>query len=363
MYKKLVMAPLASLLVGGGAAWADEGSFPRLEVVIPIEIQDDFAFDSDDPAAELNDLYATIEPEVSLHFNSAISLVAGFVFEPVQDPGPREDRVFEDQGLFAEQVFLSYAGDGFGLQAGKFNPAFGMAWDRAPGLYGTDFAEDYELTERVGLGGSIEWGNENRGLHTLSVATFFADTTFLSESIFQDRGRTRIGSGGVSNTEDFSSVAVSLDSEAVAGLGGMGYTLGFVHQQGGRGDPEDETGFVAGLFKSVELSNGATLEPVLEWAHFENAGGAQLDRDYVTLGAGWANGPWNAALSATGRFSDSNAAGVASDDDTLVQLSGGYGFSNGVTLDIGYRFSEEANLETHMVGALLAYELGFTLPR
>ena len=53
---------------------------------------------------------------------SAISLVAGFVFEPVQDPGPREDRVFEDQGLFAEQVFLSYAGDGFGLQAGKFNP-------------------------------------------------------------------------------------------------------------------------------------------------------------------------------------------------------------------------------------------------
>ncbi len=334
MYKILAVAPLTCLLVSGGVAWADEGSFPRLEVVIPIEIQDDFAFDSDDPAAELNDLYATIEPEVSLHFNSAISLVAGFVFEPVQDPGPREDRVFEDQGLFAEQVFLSYSGEGFGVQAGKFNPAFGMAW-----------------------------GNENRGLHTLSVATFFADTTFLSESVFQDRGRTRIGSGGVSNTEDFSSVAVSLDSEAVAGLGGMGYTLGFVHQQGGRGDPEDETGFVAGLFKSVALSNGATLEPVLELAHFENAGGAQLDRDYVTLGAGWANGPWNAALSATGRFSDSNAAGVASDDDTLVQLSGGYGFSNGVTLDVGYRFSEEANAETHMVGALLAYELGFTLPR
>ena len=48
----------------------------------------------------------------------------------------------------------------FSLFAGKFNPAFGLGFDLAPGIYGEDHPEDYELTERIGFGGSVTFADE-----------------------------------------------------------------------------------------------------------------------------------------------------------------------------------------------------------
>ena len=130
-----------------------ESGTPRLEVEIDVEIQNDWTFDSDDPDAELNDLFTTTEPAVALHLLPGLSIQSGLVLEPVKDPGPSDDRFFEDHGFFAEQLYLLYETDDFSLHGGKFNLPFGVAWDLAPGVYGTDVAEDfYEQVERIGLG-------------------------------------------------------------------------------------------------------------------------------------------------------------------------------------------------------------------
>lgn len=346
-------------LVHGAEAIA-ETAYPRLEATLPFELQNDFAYESDDPAVELNNTFAVIEPEVSLQFSRTISVEAGFVFENVRDPVG--DRFFEDQGLFVEQLFLQYAGDGFALKAGKFNPAFGVAWDLAPGIYGVDFAEDYELTEKVGFGADVTLGDETTGEHTLSAATYFADTSVLSQSFLTSRGETRIGSSGPSNTEDFSSFAVSLGSEGLPALGGMGYSLGIAHQAAGVGNTDDETSYAAAIFGSVALSDSVAWEPLAEYIRQENAGATIADRDYLTLGSAFLYGPWNLSLSYTGRNLDPNTAGTSDVDDTLLQVSGGYEFDNGVTADLGYRFSEEASVDTHMIGILFTYELGVSLP-
>ncbi|MEQ9520592.1 MAG: hypothetical protein RLN89_14265 [Parvibaculum sp.] len=340
--------------IASTTAFAEE-SYPRIDFVMPMELQNDYAFDSDVKASELNATSITIEPEISFRLSENFSIEAGLVFEPIKDPV--DDRFLEDQGLYVEQLFLSWQGDGFGLKAGKFNPAFGNAWDKAPGIYGGDFAEDYELTERIGLGGDITLGNDASGEHTMSVATFFADTSTLSQSFLNSRGETRRGSGGLSNTEDFSSFSVSLDSESVPALGGIGYTLGVARQDGGVGTTEDETSYVAGLFGSFEVADGVTLEPIIEFVYQDNDAGTIGEQDYFTIGNTVLLGPWNVALSYTARNTHANIAGTPDIEDELFQASAGYAFENGITADLGYRFSEEASVDTHIFGVLFTYEL------
>tara|TARA_B100000676_G_C17546312_1_gene565091 strand:+ start:106 stop:483 length:378 start_codon:yes stop_codon:yes gene_type:complete len=75
------------------------------------------------------------------------------VIEPVGDPAQFENRTFEDIGLYIEELFVEYSADRFGARAGKLNAGFGIAWDRAAGVYGADIAEDSEISERIGLSG------------------------------------------------------------------------------------------------------------------------------------------------------------------------------------------------------------------
>lgn len=353
LLKKAALSGIALTLLPA-AALADT-SYPRIEAVIPFEIEHDYGFDSDDPANEINNTFAVIEPEISFQFSENFSIIAGLVFENVNDPVG--DRFFEDQGLFIEQLFAQYSGDNFTVIAGKFNPVFGVAWDRAPGIYGVDFAEDYEITERIGFGADYTFGSETSGEHTVSASTFFADTSFLAQTFINSRGQPRIGDGGPSNTEDFSSFAVSLDSESVPALGGLGYTLGFSHQGEGRGNTDDQLGLAAGVFGSFDVADDLAFEPIVEYVILENAGATVADTDYLTVGGALLHGPWNVSLSYTSRNTDPNTAGAADIEDHLFQATTGYEFANGLTADFGYRFAEEGRVSTHILGLLFTYEL------
>ena len=181
VFARLMMLAGGSGLFLASPALAEEVAPFTLSGEISIEVQNDYTYESDDPAAELNDLYTTIEPSFSLYLGSGLSIESGLVLEPVKDAV--DDRAFEDEGLYVETLFLQYEGDGWAVFGGKFNPGFGIAWDATPGIWGTDFAEDYEMTERVGFGGSVDLVAGSAGTHTLSASTFFADTSFLSGSL------------------------------------------------------------------------------------------------------------------------------------------------------------------------------------
>ena len=344
-------------------------SYPRLEVEVDIELQNDLTFESDDRDAEQNELFTTTEPALGLYLLPGLSIQAGLVLEPVKDPAARDDRFFEDHGLFAEQLYLTYEQDAFSLYGGKFNLPFGVAWDLAPGVFGTDVAEDfYEQVERIGLGGSITLGGEGLGgdgfgEHTLSAQTFFLDTSSLSESLITERGRTRERDGGVSNTEDFSSFALSADGGDFPGLPlELNYHLGFIFQEGGEGDPEDEIGFAAALHGGIQVTEELAVEPMVEFVHFEDAEGEEQTREIVTAGAALVYGPWNLSLSYSGVFSDPDGEDVEDLDLDQYQVSAGYAFDFGLDVDLGYKFVEEEDVETHVFGVLLHYAFDFTLP-
>jgi len=343
----LAAAALGELVVGSASAQeADaEPGYPRLSVTVPIEIESDNTVDATDSAAELSDTYTTTEAEIALEYAEGSGAFALLVLEPLIDP--EDDRFFEDIGLYAEELYLRHDFGPLAVIGGKFDPDFGVAWDAAPGIYGVDFAEDYELTERIGFGVEVPFALAG-GEHLFSASTYFADTTALSDSALFRRGQTDRSDGGVSNTESFESFAVAVSGEIDA----LGYNVGLRYQERGRGDADDELGGVLGLTYAVALGEGE-LGLLGEVALFDGYQGATDDATYGTFGASYGLGPWSG--SAVYAFRDVDNATT----DHLATATLDYTFDAGVTASVAYRYGDEGGVESHTIGFLLAYELGF----
>lgn len=356
-----LIAGLSTLAALPAMAQDGQPSFPSISVSIPFEVQNDLNYHSEDRTAEHNQLYPTIEPEVTVQFTPEISIFAHGVLEPMRDPGPREDRSFEDLGMYIEDLYAKYDTGVFSVQGGKFTPNFGIAWDAAPGVYGTDVAEaNYEFSERIGVGGSVTFGGGQTGMHTLSASTFFSDNSFLRESIGRGRSPVTQGraDGGVSNTEDLSSFAVALDGTEFEALPGFRYHVGYIHLAEGRTETADQHGFAIGGEYRIELGRDLSFTPLVEFVSFANADGVDSqDRELLTTAGQLAWRNWNLAASYTGRWTD--VPGATNTEDTHFQLSAGYAFDFGLSVDIGWTVDETDNIETRTLGVLFAYTLEF----
>ncbi|MEP3231705.1 MAG: hypothetical protein ABJN04_08350 [Hyphomicrobiales bacterium] len=341
-------------------------SYPLIEGSFVFELESDGIF-SDDGDDEFVDTFNTTEVALDVRFNSIFSLHTDITLEPVEAPnaGPRalgDDIFFEDHGFFFETLHLQADFEHFSLYGGKINPSFGSAWDVTPGLYGVDFAEDYEITERIGVGGSYTFKTESAGEHTINAATFFADTSGLSRSFGTNRGRTAEIDGGASNTESFESFSVSIDGGEIEALPGFTYNAGFRFQTAGIGDFDDEVGFVVGAVQELELSNDVTLTLNGEIGYFDNFDGGDADNLYATIGAGITYEKWFGDAAFSVRDVSSN---VGADDFTDLQFQAGIGrevFKN-ATLEVGYRYLREEDNDSHTIGAIFVYETDFKILR
>jgi hypothetical protein len=357
---------------------------PRLNTSLELGIRLDRTYASEaEGGRRWQAFFEHTEAELELQLLQEFSVLSTIKLEQVRDRGG--DQFFEDQGAWIEQLFAAYRYERLDLFAGKINPRFGIAWKFAPGVYGREFAEDYELTERIGFGGAYTLDRQDLGEHRLSASTFFADTTGLSESAitrprFTDAGalrvkRNRKSHGGVSNTESLSSYAVVLEGAAIPFLGGFTYHLGYSNQKHGEDGVDREHGYVAAASYRVDLRSDIAFYPLLEWARFRNAGGnpaetddtgetanPKLDRTYLTLSGQLVyrppeTGTWNTAVSWTRR--DTDRDGAEQPRDHLFQISAGYRFPFGLGIDIGWAHIKEDDQTSKSVGAFITYNYEF----
>lgn len=356
----------AAVALMTGTSWAaDEKAetpaaeiYPYIEGELELTLGNDNVFRSEDPGNEINDLYpeAALAVRMGLTPNLAVNL--GLTLEPVLDPLPFEGRYFGDLGLYVDTLNLEASAGAFTFVAGKFGPGFGRAWDNTPGVFGTDFAEDYELSEQIGFGASYAFETTSAGKHTLGANVFFADTTFLSDSLFTRRGPLSTADGGAGNTGRLNNFSVTLDGSDFPSLTGLSYHLGYRHLSAGLGDLADENGFVAGLAKETEFASGLALAVTGEIAHFSNFGGTLDNATYFTPGLSLAYQSWHGELSGTVRRI--NFDGGDSQTDYLAQVSAGYTFDNGIDLSAGYAFVRDAGVRNHVVGLRLTKTLEFS---
>ena len=320
------------------------------------EIQFDDTRRADNSADKRHDLFATIEPRLSLYLTPGWSAETHLTVAPMRAAAPGEDRHFKDHGLIVEQLHLRYESGAASAVLGKFTPNFGIAWHMAPGIHGTDFAEDgYELAERIGAEIAYRFSIGGTGHHRLTGAAFFADTV-LNASVPRRRMTASLGDGGPGNTQRPNSFAAALDG-TVPGAKQFSYHAAIVDQAKGSGNDADETGIALGVHGEVSIGMGVSITPLIEWVRLMDAdGGADQRRDFVTAGLGISWRVWNWAASYTGRQTKAGGADV---DDWLYQLSAGYMLGAGWQLDLGWRGARENGEGTGTLGLRLAYHREF----
>jgi hypothetical protein len=342
----------------------EENAYISAELVL--EWQNEYRASSDDPDIdETNNSFVRGELAPTIRLNENWFVDGVLVFEPFDQVGEinaGNDTWFDRNGAFVEELKLNYAAGAFAAWAGKFNPAFGAAWDFGRGIWSEDFAEDYEITERLGVGASYLFDSETAGAQTLSASTFFTDTSVLSQGWVTDRDDVALNDGGAGNTHSLSSFAMSLSGEALAGIKNLGYMLSarYLAEQDKNQDTttSSERGAAATLTYAFPVNDNLSIDLFAESAFLRDFGGVKgLDTDYYSASAiatFYTN--WNLTVGGTRRHIDDNGADR---DDDLLQVSGGYDFGNGLTAEVGYRYSHEDDIDTNIGGFLLRYQTGF----
>jgi len=355
-----VACALLIALAAAASPAAGEGPLRWFAGSVSVELQNDYDYSSRDPANERNNLTATIEPEITVSPPSVpgLSFLFHGTLEQVAAAAPGEDRVLEDHGLVVEELYAAYRTGRFSFRAGKTNPGFGIAWDRAPGIYGTDLAEDYELAERIVLSGAVAFGGAGWGEHRLTGGAFFLDTSILQPTVLgRGRGTLDRADGGAGNTGGFDSFNLVLEGTRLP-LDGLSYHLAFARQAHGTDGTADETGMAAALAWETKLGGDVTLAALVELASFDDFGGiAGADRTYLTPAVQLSRGAWNLALAHTRR--EVQTPGAPDADDWQLQASLGYAFDFGLGVDAGWKRLRESGVRTDTLGVLLTYRFAF----
>ncbi|BBK32688.1 hypothetical protein EDC65_5195 [Stella humosa] len=318
-----------------------------------------------------------------------LSLPAGFSVHGVfkLEPADREpdgsDGFLRAHAAWVDQFYLNWSRGPVTVFAGKIQPRFGFAWDRAPGLYGDDFAEGYELSEKIGagirLGLSDLFGTTEIGDHSLQAELFRADRTPLSASLGARRyavpstpgryaARNRRAYGGADNTAGFGNYVLSLAGEAVPlGPGKLDYNLAYSSRRAGEDSiaaatAATERGHVAGVAWAADLPHGITATPLAEWVRLDNADGVdRRRRDVATAGLAVAWAPITLAYTYQWQRDrgDSPARATQHAASASYDLEAASEWLAGFTWTVGWRRLREEGRAANDLGMQLAYGYRF----
>jgi len=346
----------------------DDAPVPGVEANLLIEYQSDNVLSGDNDI-DGSQTYSTHELDAAIHFSKFVSLYATLNYQPQRgflkdfdEDLFSEDNYFEDQGIDLEQFFVEFEFNNVAIFGGKFTANFGKAWDETPGVYGTDFAEDYEIEGNIGFGAEVEFEKTPFGDLTIAAAGFQLDRTLLSSSLFQNTEPNEKSDGGAGNTDGIQSYVISADAEKILGDNSLNAHFAYINRKKGIGhdDYDDEKGFVFTLYGERDLGRGFSLEWIGEMALIDNFNATEDNINYYTVGLDIEfRERYHWAVSYTNRDVDNPWDG--SYDEHLFQTSVGVEVWRDWNFDIGYRYTETGsdNDNAHFLGLLVSKEFEY----
>jgi hypothetical protein len=338
------------------------------------KIHSDIVYNAEEKDEEISELYSHTHLDLGYVFSTGLSLNS--VIELEGEPAGHDhggggnaaeghSRFFDDHTLKIRDLNIRYETDQFGVMAGKFSPVVGFDYHQFPGIYGYQVIHEYALREKIGLGANLKLDMGDFGKHKLEASSFFADTSFLSGALFNHQDPVEKQDGGVSNTEDLSSFAVSLGGKDFYSLNnnivqGLSYRLGFAHQAAGKNNEEDENRYSVSLNYKHRFTKDLEGRMIGEIMHIRHLNGeAAHDRTWHTAGLEITYKNWNVGSTWSHIRNDNSVEIDEAIDGDIVQASIGYEFDSGVFLGVGYKYQDEENEENHRVGALVSYSHHF----
>ncbi len=315
---------------------------------------------ADETSEEITDIFTHSHISGDYKINDHLSVSGSVILEG--DPAGHThggdatrtgDHVFDDHPLYIEALTFNYDEDYMGAYAGKFTPHIGIDTHNVPGWWGMLVFEDFQLRNKVGFGGYTQ--NDH---HRLDVSTFFADTTFLSQSTLFNQTDASDRDAGASNTENFSSFTANLSGH-ILDNDHINYYVGYAHQGVDQSGEEDENRYVFGLSSSYDLYDDTTATAMFDVTQINHMNGeTSHDRRYATVGFNIDIHQWNIGGTYTHINNDADEA-TESLNGFNTQMSAGYNFGNGSGINVGYQAQDSDGENSDRLGGLLRYHTDF----
>jgi len=336
---------------------------------IGIRLHADHISDAEEGDEEVNEIYTHSHIELGsriyedLNIDANIKVEgepAGHAHGGVTRSHDGDSRFFEDHPVIVESLTVKYSHKDFSAYAGKFNPKVGLDYHSFPGLYSYSMIEEYKIAERIGVGLKYSANFKDFGTHKFNISTFFADTTFLSDAIVDQRGHTSKKDGGLANTEDFDSYTISIGGKDFYSLENnfaerIFYRLGYALQKKGINNDNDETRYSISLGYKENFDSQISKTIIFEYMDINHYNGeAGHDRSYFTSSLGLNLFPWNFSTTYTfvDNVADEEAEGA---DGKLLQISITYSLSKKLSLSFGFKRTDEELEVTERFGLGLRY--------
>jgi len=259
----------------------------------------------------------------------------------------------KETALLVEEIKIHFENEDMRLHLGKFDPQFGTAHRKSKriGVFAAQFAEDYNLREKIG--GGVVALIEGAQIH---LDTFFSDSTGLSGSLLNNRGQLTPSNGLAGNTGTLSSYAISVEGENFFSVRNWFYNLGY-RSQGIRGGENRarEVGYVFGSEYLYKIGDETSLIPYGEYVQFSNFNGARGNNaKYATAALIMKYRSWSISASAQKRRVMNQTNGQFF-NDSLEQFSAGYKFNDNLAIDVSRAKSKESNKVSGIFGVNLSY--------
>lgn len=360
---------LAAFLLFSSTLHAEKPkSFPNISGNVLFQVQGDRVLSTDKTGVSANNAFVYIEPNLALNFNRNWSIKTDWRLQPndvltTRDPVyPERYRTFlqtgrglnvDDMGLIVEELKLQFENEDMRMFIGKFDPTFGTAWrkEKRIGVFAAQMTEDYNLREKLGAGvsGLLEDSK-------ITFNTFYNDTTGLSKSAINDRGRAQRKTGLAGSTDTISSYSVSMDGQNLFGNENWYYNVGYrslgVDDVGGRAR---EDGYVIGTEYLKKVGYETSLIPFAELVKIDNFTGEKgRDAYYSTFALIGKYSAWTASVSHITRNIKQPQRGT-NVSDRLLQLSIGYKFTDNLTIDVSRATLKENGYKGELIGVTMSY--------
>lgn len=373
MIKKIKLTLLFALFSINSFAQESKTNFPRIDGEFLLMLQSDYLSSAKDSGANKNNNIIYGEADFALRFDRNWSLKTNWRFFPESQLSSHQEYDFQryhsilnssrgfnidDPSLIIEELKVDFVNEDLNFFVGKFDPEFGKAFkkEKRIGVYTWLFNEDYNLREKIGGGVSALLENSK-----ITFNTFFNDTTSLSKSALNERGRAPRTDGISGSNGTLSSYSVSMEGQDLFNVTNLYYNLGYrnlgINEAPNR---KRESGYTLGLEYLFNLNPNTKLIPLLEIVKINNFGGAQ-DRDalYYTLSAMATYSSWSASLTYNKRNIDKSVDMAKKINDKMFQMTIGYKINQNMTFDFTRAMIDENGYSATAFGANLSYLVKF----
>jgi hypothetical protein len=292
--------------------------------------------------------YVWFTPELTMNVNMSL--------DQVEQPQANNQWFMYGEGVTAGDVWLQWSDQRTGIIGGRYTAPFGLAPLLLPGVFDTNFVNNYNFGGLMGGLGTLSTGDEGGGIHALNAGFFGIDTTFMADGIFASTAApSGPGTGG------------GVDSWMIGYSGAniplifptLDVNIAYISFGDGIGTTAQQQGFNAGAYWQYMINNDGndtldarawSIGPLFEYVHFWNNNGIEdASADYYTFGLITNYGNWQA--DATVGWQNLTDPTSGNQDNFLFTANVGYNFFGPQSLvQVGYAYEESAGVIDHQVG-------------